>query len=174
VAGDQGRGQHRGQRIPEERFRSSFGREHHFHVERARIINRAQPEFVYSGYTFELSDPWPAEWSYDDDCYIDYVDDDYYLYDAYHPGKPWLFLCHDQKQDDPRIRGQELHNPEIHNREVHGGRKLHEGRNAGSQALQLIPHILPKVCLPKTRPPSRTVWPHGRFRPKDPAPACAC
>src|SRR5262249_39531229 len=27
----------RGQRIPEEKFRSSFGREHHFHVERARI-----------------------------------------------------------------------------------------------------------------------------------------
>jgi hypothetical protein len=86
VAGDQGRGQHRGQRIPEERFRSSFGREHHFHVERARIINQAQPEFVYSGYTFQLSDPWPAEWSFDDDCYIDYVDDDYYLFDAYHPG----------------------------------------------------------------------------------------
>jgi hypothetical protein len=86
VAGDQRRGQHRGQRIPEERFRSSFGREHRFHVERARIINRAQPEFVYSGYTFELSDPWPAEWSYDDDCYIDYIDGDYYMFDAYHPG----------------------------------------------------------------------------------------
>jgi hypothetical protein len=86
VAGDQGRGQHRGQRIPDDRFRASFGREHHFHVERARIINQAQPEFVYSGYTFQLADPWPAEWSYDDDCYIDYVDDDYYLFDAYHPG----------------------------------------------------------------------------------------
>jgi hypothetical protein len=86
VAGDQGRGQHRGQRIPDDRFRASFGREHHFHVERARIINQAQPEFVYSGYTFQLADPWPAEWSYDDDCYIEYVDDDYYLFDAYHPG----------------------------------------------------------------------------------------
>jgi len=86
VAGDQGRGQHRGQRIPDDRFRSNFGREHHFHVERTRIINQAQPEFVYSGYTFQLSDPWPAEWSFDDDCYIDYVDDDYYLFDAYHPG----------------------------------------------------------------------------------------
>jgi hypothetical protein len=76
----------RGQRIPEEKFRASFGREHHFHVERAHIVNQAQPEFVYSGYTFELTDPWPAEWSYDDDCYIDYVDDNYYLYDVYHPG----------------------------------------------------------------------------------------
>jgi type IV secretory pathway VirB10-like protein len=87
VAGDQGGGQgHRGQRIPDDRFRSSFGREHHFHVDRARIINQAQPEFVYGGYNFQLAEPWPAEWSFDDDCYIDYVDDDYYLYDAYHPG----------------------------------------------------------------------------------------
>jgi hypothetical protein len=77
---------HRGQRIPEEKFRASFGREHHFHVERARIINQAQPEFVYSGYTFELANPWPAEWSFDDDCYIEYVDDDYYLIDTFHPG----------------------------------------------------------------------------------------
>jgi hypothetical protein len=86
AAGEQGRGQHRGQRIPEEKFRASFGREHHFHVERARIINQAQPQFVYSGYTFELADPWPAEWSFDDDCYIEYVDDDYYLIDTFHPG----------------------------------------------------------------------------------------
>ena len=77
---------HRGQRIPEEKFRMSFGREHHFHVERARIINQSQPQFVYSGYTFELANPWPAEWSFDDDCYIEYVDDDYYLIDTFHPG----------------------------------------------------------------------------------------
>jgi len=77
---------HRGQRIPEEKFRVSFGREHHFHVERARIINQPQPQFVYSGYTFELANPWPAEWSFDDDCYIEFVDDDYYLIDTFHPG----------------------------------------------------------------------------------------
>ena len=86
VAGEQGRGQHRGQRIPEEKFRASFGREHHFHVERARIITQSQPQFVYSGYTFELANPWPAEWSFDDDCYIEYVDDDYYLIDTFRPG----------------------------------------------------------------------------------------
>ena len=76
----------RAQRIPEEKFRARFGRKHHFHVEHAHIVNQGQPEFVYSGYTFELSDPWPAEWSFDDDCYIDYVGDDYYLYDVAHPG----------------------------------------------------------------------------------------
>jgi hypothetical protein len=76
----------RGQRIPEDRFRTSFGREHHFHVDRTRIINQSQPEFAYSGYTFQLAQPWPAGWSYDDDCYVDYVDNNYYLYDVNHPG----------------------------------------------------------------------------------------
>jgi|SRR5579864_666153 len=88
VEGEQGRpiqGQ-RGQRIPEDRFRANFGREHQFHVQPAQIVNRPQPEFVYAGYTFELADPWPSEWSFDDDCYIDYIDDQYYLFNAFHPG----------------------------------------------------------------------------------------
>jgi hypothetical protein len=86
-AGGQGRaGERRGMRIPEERFRASFGREHHFRVDRARIVNQAQPVFVYSGYSFELAEAWPAEWGFDDECYVDYVDNDYYLYDVYHPG----------------------------------------------------------------------------------------
>lgn len=76
----------RGQRIPDDKFRSHFGREHHFHVDRARVVNQSQPVIVYGGYSFELVDAWPAEWSYDDDCYIDYVDDGYYLFDVLHPG----------------------------------------------------------------------------------------
>lgn len=76
----------RGQHIPDDKFRSHFGREHHFHVDRARIVNESQPVVVYGGYSFELVDTWPAEWSYDDDCYIDYVDDGYYLFDVLHPG----------------------------------------------------------------------------------------
>lgn len=74
------------ERIPDNRFRTSFGPQHHFRVNRTLIVNQSQPEFVYSGYTFQLADPWPAEWAFDDDCYVDYVDDDYYLFDAYHPG----------------------------------------------------------------------------------------
>lgn len=77
-----------GARIPQERFRASFGREHHFHVDRDRIYNQRQPVILYGGYSFQLIDAWPVDWAYSDDCYIDYddVDDQYYLYDAYHPG----------------------------------------------------------------------------------------
>jgi hypothetical protein len=87
---DRDRQQHpvqaRGKRIPDERFRSNFGHEHHFHVDRTRVVNVSQPVVVYGGYQFQLAEPWPAEWSYDDDCYIDYVDDGYYLFDDEHPG----------------------------------------------------------------------------------------
>jgi hypothetical protein len=76
----------RGKRIPDDRFRSNFGRQHHFHVERSRVVNVSQPVVVYGGYSFQLVDAWPADWSYDDDCYIDYVDDGYYLFDVMHPG----------------------------------------------------------------------------------------
>lgn len=76
----------RGQRIPDDKFHAHFGREHHFHVQRAEIVNQAQPHFVYGGYTFQLDQAWPADWSYDDDCYVEYVGDNYYLYDLNHPG----------------------------------------------------------------------------------------
>jgi type IV secretory pathway VirB10-like protein len=83
----QSRGQaERGQRIPDEKFRASFGREHRFHVRREEIINRPQPVIVYGGYNFQLVDAWPAQWSYDDDVYVDYVDDGYYLFDPVYPG----------------------------------------------------------------------------------------
>jgi len=75
-----------GKHIPADRFRASFGREHHFHVDRTRIVNQPQPVIVYSGYSFQLAEPWPGDWSYDDDCYIDYVDGEYYLFDVLHPG----------------------------------------------------------------------------------------
>jgi hypothetical protein len=76
----------RGRRIPDDQFRSHFGREHRFHVQRAQIVNVSQPVVVYGGYSFQLVDPWPAEWSYDDDCYIEDVDGEYFLYDVLHPG----------------------------------------------------------------------------------------
>ncbi|HEY1800526.1 MAG TPA: hypothetical protein VGG46_06275 [Terriglobales bacterium] len=50
------------------------------------VIVDNQPRFQYSGYWFAFAQPWPVDWSYDDDCYIDYVDDGYYLFDPVHPG----------------------------------------------------------------------------------------
>ena len=45
-----------------------------------------RPRFQYAGYWFEIVDAWPTDWAYSDECYIDYVDDTYYLFDPLHPG----------------------------------------------------------------------------------------
>jgi hypothetical protein len=74
------------ERIPEDRFRASFGREHRFHVDRERVYSQPQPIVVYGGYSFQLLEPWPSDWSYQDDCYVDYDDGQYWLYDANRPG----------------------------------------------------------------------------------------
>jgi hypothetical protein len=76
----------RGRRIPDDQFRSHFGREHHFHVQREQIVNVSQPVVAYGGYSWQLAEPWPSDWSYDDDCYIDDVDGEYFLFDVLHPG----------------------------------------------------------------------------------------
>ncbi len=55
----------KGHRIPEEKFRASFGTDHHFHV--GHHDNR---RFAYGGYSFEYVEAWPADWSDDDDVYI--------------------------------------------------------------------------------------------------------
>lgn len=75
----------RGVRIPEDRFRAHFGPEHHFQVQRIILIED-RPRFQYSGYWFELVDAWPVDWSYTDDCYVDYADDEYFLFSPLHPG----------------------------------------------------------------------------------------
>lgn len=74
------------ERIPDDRFRASFGREHRFHVDRDRVYSQPQPVVVYGGYSFQLVDAWPRDWSFDDDCYVDYYDGQYWLYDANRPG----------------------------------------------------------------------------------------
>jgi hypothetical protein len=89
----------RGRRIPDDHFRSTFGREHTFHIQRGRsggggAVQRGEGQrFQYGGYWFEYTEPWPGDWSYDDDdYYIDYIDDDYYLYDRRHPGMRILVI----------------------------------------------------------------------------------
>ena len=76
----------RGKRIPDDKFRASFGRQHAFHVRREQVVNNPQPLVVYGGYSFQLVDAWPVDWGFDDDMYVDYVGDGYYLFDPLHPG----------------------------------------------------------------------------------------
>ena len=83
--GDERNRKQASQRIPEEKFRASFGREHHFRVSQPVVVE-GRPRFQYSGYWFEFIDAWPADWSYSDDCYLDYIDGQYYLIDLLHPG----------------------------------------------------------------------------------------
>jgi hypothetical protein len=70
--------------IPDDKFRAHFGQTHHFSAR--TVIVQGQPRFQYGGYTFEFVDAWPAGWGYTDDCYIDYVDGEYFLFDVLHPG----------------------------------------------------------------------------------------
>jgi hypothetical protein len=74
-----------GGRIPDDKFRSHFGRDHHFHVSRPAVVS-GQPRFEYGGFSFIMVDPWPVGWDYADDCYIDYVGGEYLLFDLAHPG----------------------------------------------------------------------------------------
>ena len=74
-------------RIPDDRFRSSFGREHHFRVE--HVDNR---RFHYGGYWFTFNEGWPVGWTYSDDFYIDFIDGQYYLIDLSHPGVQLLLV----------------------------------------------------------------------------------
>jgi len=74
----------KGGHIPDDKFRTHFGRGHTFTAK--TVIVAGQPQFSYSGYTFELVDAWPVGWAYSDDCYIDYIDGEYFLFDLLHPG----------------------------------------------------------------------------------------
>jgi hypothetical protein len=77
-------GEQRGSRIPDDKFRAHFGRQHTFKV-RTTVVE-GQPRFQYSGYWFALANPWPVGWAYTDDCYVDYIDGEYVLIDLLHPG----------------------------------------------------------------------------------------
>lgn len=75
----------RGASIPQDKFKAHFGRAHTFVINRPVIVE-GQPRFQYSGYWFEIVDPWPVAWAYTDPCYIDFIGDTYYLFDPLYPG----------------------------------------------------------------------------------------
>jgi len=86
----QQRGGYNGYRIPEDRYNGYFGSGHSFRIYSYPVMMvGGYPRFQYGGYWFSLVDPWPEYWSdnwYDnDDVYIDYFGDGYYLYNRRYP-----------------------------------------------------------------------------------------
>jgi hypothetical protein len=86
----QQRGGYNGYRIPEDRYRGYFGPDHAFRIYSYPVmVVGGYPRFQYSGFWFSIVDPWPEYWSDDwydnDDVYIDYSEDGYYLYNRRYP-----------------------------------------------------------------------------------------
>jgi len=87
----QQRGGYNGYRIPDGRFRGYFGPSHRFRIRSLPfMIQGGYPRFQYGGYWLSLVDPWPSYWGDDwydnDDVYVNYVNNGYYLYDRRYPG----------------------------------------------------------------------------------------
>ena len=72
-----------GGRIPEDRYKANFGRDHRFRVTEANYRDR---RFQYGGYWFGFVQPWPSNWLYTQDVYVVEIDGVYYLCNASYPG----------------------------------------------------------------------------------------
>jgi len=72
-------------RIPDDRFRSHFGREHQFRIGSPKLVD-GYSRFQYGGYWFGFVQPWPAGWYYTDDVYVDHINGQYYLCNPSYPG----------------------------------------------------------------------------------------
>ena len=86
----QQRGGYNGYRIPADHFHGYFGPSHGFRIFSLNlVIFGGYPAFQYGGYWISLLDPWPEYWSdgwyQNDDVYIDYSGDGYYLYNRRFP-----------------------------------------------------------------------------------------
>ena len=77
-------GNHYG-RIPDDRYRAHFGHDHSFRMIRPQMVE-GYNRFQYSGYWFGFNQPWPSDWSYNDNVYVEYVGGGYYLYNPRHSG----------------------------------------------------------------------------------------
>jgi hypothetical protein len=87
----QQRGGYNGYRIPDDRFRGYFGPDHGFRIQGLPfMVVGGYPRFQYRGYWLSVVDPWPGNWGddwYDNDqVYVVYADNGYYLYNRSYPG----------------------------------------------------------------------------------------
>jgi hypothetical protein len=71
-------------RIPDDRFRANFGREHNFRIGEPVMVSGFS-RFQHGGFWFGFIQPWPVDWYYTDDVYVDYVDGEYYLINPSYP-----------------------------------------------------------------------------------------
>ena len=86
----QQRGGYHGYHIPDNRYRGYFGPSHGFRINTLPfLVVGGYPRFQYQGYWISAVDPWPEYWGNDwydnDDVYVDYVDNGYYLYNRRYP-----------------------------------------------------------------------------------------
>jgi hypothetical protein len=72
-----------GGRIPADRFKANFGREHSFRVSEGDYRNH---RFQYGGYWFGFESVWPSNWLYTQDVYVVEINGVYYLCNASYPG----------------------------------------------------------------------------------------
>ena len=72
-----------GGRIPEDRYKANFGRDHRFRVTESNYRDR---RFQYGGYSFGFVDAWPGNWLYTQDVYVVEINGVYYLCNASYPG----------------------------------------------------------------------------------------
>jgi hypothetical protein len=74
--------QHAG-RIPADRYKANFGREHTFRVSQGDFRSG---RFQYGGYWFGFGGAWPSNWLYTQDVYVVEIDGVYYLCNPMYPG----------------------------------------------------------------------------------------
>jgi hypothetical protein len=73
-----------GKRIPDDRYRANFGREHSFRVSHNDYDRDRR--FQYGGYWFSFVDVWPSNWLYTQDVFVVEIDGMYYLCNPAFPG----------------------------------------------------------------------------------------
>jgi hypothetical protein len=72
-----------GGRIPDDRYKANFGRDHSFRVSEGDYRSH---RFQYGGYWFGFAGVWPSNWLYTQNVYVVDIDGVYYLCNPMYPG----------------------------------------------------------------------------------------
>lgn len=73
-----------GGRIPADRYKADFGRQHTFRVSQAEYSGGRR--FQYGGYWFGFVNSWPSNWLYTQDVFVVEINGVYYLCNPMFPG----------------------------------------------------------------------------------------